>query len=116
LLRRRYGHEIDSTELERRFAAAGYGDILADTLQWSTDLLEHGDSSRLASPTDPRLERLQRVVENPQRLRWGVYRRMIARNSRRAFENPRVLLHVVRPRFWQAELEGIRRRLTLTKW
>jgi hypothetical protein len=116
LLRARYAHDIDAVDLSTRFADAGYGDVLADTLVWATFLLNDPHSAHAAGPMRPELIRLQRLVEYPERQRWTVYRRLVARNSRRVLQNPRFFLNALRPRFWQTELDGIRRRLTVSRW
>ena len=115
LLLKRYGQEIDAQDLEERFAITRHADVLSDTLVWATALLQP-DSPPASEATHARLRRLQRIVEHPERQRWGLYRRLVARNTRRVMANPRFLLNALRPGFWQAELDGIRRRSTPSRW
>lgn len=115
LLRQRYGEEIDTRDLENRFAIARHAAVLSDTLAWATGLLRQ-DSLPASAATYARLRRLEHIVEHPERQRWSLYRRLIARNTQRVMTNPRFLLNALRPGFWQAELEGIRRRSTPSRW
>jgi hypothetical protein len=112
LLRTRHADTIAWHELERRFARAGFGHVLADTLAISEELLERpGAPQRSAA-----LERLEATVNEPHRKRWAIYWRAALRNSRRLVHNPGFLRHALDPRFWQAERHGIVRRLRTTRW
>jgi hypothetical protein len=115
-LRTRFRGDIDLDELARRFSRTGYSEVLADTLVWSEALLEQRDAWRGAETSHPALERLCAAVTRPQRHRWSVYRRVIARNARRVVDNPRFVLNAFHLRFWSLELGGIRRRLTVSRW
>lgn len=116
LLRSRYQEDIDAGDLRSRFRLTGHGDVLADTLLWLEALLEQPDARDWSADPRPAVQRLRRAVDRPQQRRWGVYRSLLVRNGRRLIENPRFLIRTLRPRFWSAEFEGIRRRLDVTRW
>jgi hypothetical protein len=115
-LRARYRTEIDVDDLGHRFSRAGYSKVLSDTLLWSEALLERPDGWCWAEEHHRALDRLRSAVAHPQRQRWGVYRRLLARNARRLVQNPGFLFNVFNVRFWSLEFEGIRRRLGVIRW